>query len=181
MELDELKKNWQQSTKVHKSQTQLDKMTQIENHPKLKRIRFKLIFEAVLITGFILIYYSALDGADKPLWANVTLISSALLFIISDLIGYTSIHRPIKGNNLHLSIRIFSKNLKRTGFLSILSTLFFGGSIILFMVSNIELTETKQPILSGMIITLVAMTYLSYKNWLLRFKSIESTLKDLEV
>ena len=179
MELDELKKNWQQSGESYKSRTQLDRMTQIQQHPKLKRIRFRLIFEAILLLAFVFTYNDILDGANKALWANIMLIGSALLFVLSDVIGYFTIQNPIKANNLKQSIKLFNKSLKKLSLFSVTSTFLFGASLILFMVSTIDLTLTKQLILAGMLVTLIALTYASYRNWNLRIKAIQATLKGL--
>jgi len=143
MELDKLKKNWQQSNVGNKNQIQLNMMTQIQQHSKFKRIKIKLIFEAILILGFVFFYNNMLDGGDKPMWVNLILIGSAVLFILSDVIGYFIIQNPIKANDLHSSIQLFCGSLKKVSIFSTLSTFLFGGSLILFMVSTIELTESK--------------------------------------
>ena len=177
MELDELKQKWQQSRESKRDRKELAMMTQVQQHPKLKRIRFKLIFEAVILLVFVFTYNDILDGSTKPLWANITLIAGVSLFVISDIISYLMIYNPIKADNLKLSIESFGKNLKRLSIFSVSSTLLFGSSVILFMISTIDLTQIKQLMILGMIVTLIVLAYLSYKNWSLRIKSIQTTLE----
>lgn len=44
---------------------------------------------------------------------------------------------------------------------------------------DIELTHAKQLTLLVMIVTLAFLTYVSYKIWLKRIKSIEATLRNM--
>ena len=58
MEFDDLKSNWQHAGKPTKSVAELQLMTRVQQHPRLRRIRLKLLIETVLISAF----FAALPG-----------------------------------------------------------------------------------------------------------------------
>ncbi len=174
MNLEELKSNWEKAGIEKKSQAELLMMTKIQNHPKLNRIRLKLIIESVLLIAFLIVYHNMFDGGNKPLWANITLIISAALFIFTDLIGYLTLQNPIKGNNLRESLNNLHLKLKRITVFSLTVSLLFGLSVILFFTSTIIFTTGKYLILAGMIITMFVTMYLSYKYWIVRINQIKT-------
>jgi len=181
MEFNELKSNWKESSGTSKSQTELKIMTSIKSNSKLKRIRLKLIIESTLLTLFLFSFYTMLDGNTKPIWLNVLLGFSILLFIINGIIGYLTLHNPIKGMNLKISIETFLTKLKRLSIMSIASSLFFGVSLILFLTSTIDLIQNKYLILIGMIITLLVAIYFSYRNWNYRINRFKNTMAELNM
>ena len=180
MKLDELKSSWKQSGDSLKSRSELEAMTEIKNHPKLRRIRIKLMIEVILLTALLLTYRDIFDGAEKPLWANVLLISGAVLFVLNDIRGYALTKSPMASVNIVESIERMRVKLKRLSFYSILSTLIFGASVILFFISSIEMSTEKYWIVGGMGLTLIIMTYIAYKNWLMRIAHFEQTKREFE-
>src|SRR5664279_1488164 len=105
MELNDLKSNWQNAGGASKSECELQKMTKITRSPAIQRIRKKLIIETIALLMFSVVYYDWFDGDKKPVYANVLLLSSVLLYILNDVIGYIAIANPISGLNLKLSIQ----------------------------------------------------------------------------
>ena len=180
MNLEELKSNWEKSGAEKKSQAELLMMTKIQNHPKLNRIKIKLIVESILLITFLVVYNNIFDGGNKPLWANITLIISAALFILTDLIGYLTLQNPIKGSNLKASLNRLHFRLKRVTIFSLTASFFFGSSVILFFTSTVEFTKGKYLMLAGMIMTMIILMYLSYENWILRIKQIKTAKTEFD-
>ena len=180
MELDSLKSNWKDIGQGQKNQTELWMMTKMKNHPTLKRIQIKLIIETILIVVFLAVYYDGFDGATKPLWANIVLVSATSAYIVTRFMGWLVLRNPIKEGDLKSSLTSFQSTLKRMA-LSVLCTSFlFGVAIISFFASGVDLSRGKYFAFAGMMITLILLVYLSSRNWLKRLKEIKTTLSEWE-
>lgn len=180
MNLNELKTSWQNSGAGKKNMTELETMTKISHHPTIRRIGIKLIIEIIFLIAFIILYNDFFDGENKPLWVTVLLVASALLFIGNDVIGLISVFNPIKENTLTLSLNRYFFKLKKLAFYSILSSLLFGTSVILFFTSTIDFNNRKYMILAGMVLTMLAMIFISYKNWTQRIAQVRNTQMEFE-
>ncbi len=180
MELDNLKSNWKKTGIGKKNQSELLMMTKIKNHPNIKRIRIKFIIETILLIVFSIVYYDGFDGATKPLWANLLLISTTTAYIIVRTIGWLVLRNPVNENNLKKSLINFQRKLKLMVISILLTSFLFGLAIISFFVSSIELTREKCFVLAGMILTLILLVYLSSRNWLKRIEGIKTTLIEFD-
>jgi len=180
MEIENIKYSWKNTGKGKRNQTELLKMTKIKNHPNIKRIRIKFIIEAVLITFFLAVYYTGFDGANKPLWANVFLIISAIGYVIARFVGWYVLQNPLKDGNLKKSLIRFQTKLKQVAFSIMLTAFLFGSAFISFFTSSIDFTREKYFLLAGMILTLLFLVYLSNRNWIKRIKAIKTTIKEFE-
>jgi len=181
MELNDLKSGWQNAGGAFKSEADLQKMTQVTHHPSLKKIRTKLIIETIGLVFFLFVYYDWFDGGKKPFSANVLLVSSLLLYILNDVIGYISIARPIRGINLKLSIQNYLTGIKRISVFSVIISFLYGISIIVFLTSVINFTKEKKLILAGIIVVLFQMILLSFKIWTKRIKNLKQQVKDFNL
>ncbi|MBP2834336.1 hypothetical protein J8281_19315, partial [Aquimarina sp. U1-2] len=111
-------------------------MTKIKNHPKIKKIKIKFLIEAVLLFIFSAVYYTGFDGADKPLWANVFLIVSAIGYIIARFVGWYVLQNPLKDDNLKKSLIHFQNKLNQVAFSILFSAFLFGSAFISFFTSS---------------------------------------------
>ncbi len=180
MTLDNLKSNWKHTGSRTKNQDQLEQMTKIKNHPNIKRMRIKFIFEAILLTLFLAIYFDGFDGATKPLWANVLLIATTITYILTRVVGWLLLRNPIKGHTLKTSLIRFQRQLRQMALSTRLTAFLFGAAIILFFSTAIDFTTEKYLLLAGMIGTLILLVYLSSRNWNQRIKGIQTTLGEFE-
>lgn len=178
MELDDLKSNWKNAGQNKKSPTDLQRMTRIENHPRLKRIRTKLLIEVVLLSVFLLVYQDIFDASDKPLWVNSCLIAGVGLFVLNDIVGYFMLRNLHGGSNLAQFIHSLRTKLKRLQVLSLSTSLFFGASLILFFSVGLDFTTRRYLLLAGMILSLFVLTYVSFKNWSYRINEIQKTAEE---
>ncbi len=180
MDMENIKSTWKNSQQGEKSQTELLMMTKINNHPKIQKIKIKFLIEAILLSVFLTVYYTGLDGATKPLWANTFLIVCTVAFIIVRFVGWLVLQNPVKDSNLKKSLRQFQTNLKKVA-LSILFTAFLSGSaFIIFFTSSIDFTREKYFLFAGMILGLLCAIYLANRNWISRIKAIKTTLDELD-
>lgn len=180
MDLDSLKANWNQVGSGQKSQNDLLLMTKLKNHPHIKRMKLRFALEAALLVVFITIYYDAFDGSTKPLWVNLLLIGSSIVFLSIRIFSWLMLRNPAIEDNLKQSLQSFQLMLKRIGVSLLLSALLFGLSILIFFTESVELTQRKYAVLTLALVTLGIMLYLSSRNWLKKIKEINSTLSEFQ-
>ena len=178
MELNELKSSWQNAGKTFKSEADLQRMTRIVNHPSLKKIRTKLIAETIILVLVLFIYYDWFDGDKKPFYANTALVVGLLLYIVNDIIGYISITRPGIENNLRLSIHNYLKRIKRLSIFSLIITVLYTISIIIFFTSTIIFTKEKSLMLVFSIVVVIQIILLSSRIWTKWIKDLKQQVDD---
>lgn len=181
MELDDLKSGWQEAGKSTKSNADLQKMTRVSHHPKLKKIRAKLLIESGVLIFFVLTYRDAFDGPQKPLWANVALGVFGLLFILNDVAGYLLVMRRVKEVNIVDSLKKLVLTLKKLSIFSVVSSFLFGLSVILFFSAEVVFDRTKYLILAGMVVTLCVISYWSYRNWESRIRHFSDLVHEFGI
>lgn len=180
MEFNELKSNWNKSGGRNKTYDELLLMIRIQNHPKLSRIRLKLIVESALLLVFVFVYHNIFDGDQKPLWVNIVLIASAVLFIMADFAGYLSLQNIIRGSNIKSSVERLYRTLQRISLFSIIASFLFGTSVILFFTSATDFSGNNYLILAGMFISMLVFIYLSYRNWHSRINQLKAVEAEFE-
>lgn len=178
MELNELKADWQNAGGNLKTEADLERMTKLNSHPTLKRIRTKLIIETIMLSFFLVVYYDWFDGAQKPLYANLLLFAGALLYIFNDVIGYISLAKPVMKENLRASVEFLLNKVKRLSILSLVVSFLYSVCLLTYFLSVITFTKEKSFILLGMILVLVQLTHISYKLWRRWILKLELQVKD---
>jgi hypothetical protein len=181
MELNDLKSGWQNAGGDFKSESDLQQMTKIVNHPSIKRIRTKLIIETIVLIFILFIYYDWFDGDKKPFYANLALVVGILLYIFNDVIGYISITNPIRGANLKMSIQNYLIRTKCLSISSVIVTIIYSISIIIFFTSVITFTKEKGLMLVFCIVVVVQLVLLSYRMWGKWIKNLKLQVKDFNL
>jgi hypothetical protein len=180
MELNDLRSDWQNAGGSSKSKTDLLNMTRIAHHPSLKKIRIKLIAETIFLLFFLVIYYDWFDGGQKPLYANICLLTGLLLYIGNDIIGYISIAKPISGLNLKQSVAGYFSRIKRLAAFSLAFSLLYSICLIVFFASAIHFTKEKRWLLVALAIILFQLIFWSSRVWTRRIKSLQQQVKDFD-
>jgi hypothetical protein len=165
MELNELKSGWQNAGGNYRTEADLERMTKLNSHPVLKRIRIKLIIETVLLSFFLIVYYDWFDGDKKPMYANLLLFAGVLLYIFNDVVGYFSLAKPLMKENLRSSVQHLLRRVKRLSVLSLIVSLLYSICLVTFFLSVVTFTKEKSFILLGTILLLTQLTHISYKLW----------------
>lgn len=178
MDLNELKSAWQNAGRERKSQLELQSMTKINNHPKVRQTKVKFAIEVILLVVFLAVYHDILDGASKPLWLNTMLVLSIILYIANDIIGYLTIVNLVHGYNVAKSLENLKVKLWRVLVVSLITSIGFAIALILFLTFNIQFTPSKYALLVGMILTMIIMIYISYKTWISRVRHIHKSALD---
>ena len=181
MEINDLKSGWQAAGAAFNNEVDLQKLMKVTHHPSLKKIRTRLIFETIGLVFFLFVYYDWFDGNKKPFFVNLLLVSSLLLYILTDVIGYSLLSRPVRGKNLKLSIQNYLKRIKRLSAVSLIISVIYSVCILIFFTSVINFTREKRLILAGIIIVLFQIILLSFKFWTKRIKKLEQQVKDFNL
>ncbi len=181
MELNDLKRGWQNAGGNFKSEADLQRMTRIINHPSIKKIRTKFIFQTIVLLLFLFIYYDWFDGGKKPFYANLALVAGLLLYIFNDVIGYIFITRPVKGANLKLSIENYLIRVKRLSISSTIITFLYSISIIIFFTSVITFTKEKALLLVFGTVVLFQLILLSVRMWRKWIKNLKLQVEDFNL
>lgn len=180
MEQDPLKAVWKGGGMNTKQVTDLKAMLKQNNHPVLKKIRKQMIIETLVFSVFGLVYYDFFDGDKKPLLLNILLAASVLLVIIHNVIGYFGARNAIKGNNIRTALENYLEDLKVFALLSILSRIFYAAGMLIFFISVITITDTKQWIVAGVIAIFVIQGGILVKLWLNRIRGIRMAVETLK-
>jgi len=170
-----MKTSWNAFKSDERSQEELWMMTQMARHPKLRRIRIKMMIEGLTLVGFLCTYYNLFDGQSKPLWANALLIVATIAFVANDLMSLYVLLNPIRNLQLMLSLKSFHVTLRRIHLSSIITSLAFACSLLLFFTSNLVFTLPKYALLFGITASLLGFTIWSNRIWLVRIKQIAET------
>ena len=181
MELHMLKSSWNNAQNPGKTIAELNEMTRIKNHPTLKRLRLKLVIEAIWLIAFLAFYYDAFDGQDKPMWLHLLLIPSLLFYLITSIWGYYTLQHFSTTTSIRQAFIQFMKRLKWLFRLSLISSIVFGSSLVLYFTWNIELTITKHSMLVGITVTAIVLYIVSFTHWKSRIRHIKKALETIDL
>ena len=177
MNIDDLKSDWKNAGTTSLTDNEVAAMVKIRNHPILGKIRMKLIIESIFLILLLTLYYDGFDGDKKPFIVNLLLVGSAILYLSNNLIGYLFIKNNKAGSNMKEAINIQINKLKKMASFSILSSIVYGISLLVFFASDITFDQRKYIIISGLVIFFIFMFYFSYLEWQRKinyFKQMES-------
>ncbi|MCX2742726.1 hypothetical protein OO013_02550 [Mangrovivirga sp. M17] len=177
--MEDLKNLWENAGRSPYEKKTIKAMTTLRSHPQLNRLKIKFIIEIVAISLFVALYYDAFDGHQKPLILNILLIFFALAYIFSDLAGMYNLYNPVHKGSLVQSLLIFANKIKFYGILNTVSSFLFGLSVITFFVQGVELNTIKILFITGFLIFLIIMTFIAWKLWMKRIRSIERVITKL--
>lgn len=181
MELDDLKSDWKNLDSDTKPAEALREMIQGNNHPVLKGIKKQLGIETTFFLVFLLIYYSGFDGNQKPLYANVLLVTSMLLVIVHNILGYRSAQNIVSGFDLTESLKNYLTRIRRYAVVSVVSRVAAFLCLISFFSSTVPFFSKRHLILLGvaLLIIFVQVFFLS-TLWKKRIGSLELLLRQLK-
>ncbi|AUP79880.1 hypothetical protein [Flavivirga eckloniae] len=181
MELDNLKSEYQNTdSNDSKSANELSKMRCSGSHPVLKGIKKQLIFESVLWTLILIVFYDFFDGHLRVFYWNVLLILSIVLVLLHNVLGFIVVKTPINDTSIKKSLKKYLSKIKRYSIASIVSrvlavTIFMG-----FLTSNVVWNTHKHWVSLVIFITMIiTQVYFLNKVWNKRIKKIENQMEIL--
>ena len=165
MNIDDLKSDWHRAGQESLSEKELAMMTRVRNHPSLRKLRIKFMTEIVALTTLLFLYYGGLDGGQKPLIANIMLITSIVVYILNNALGYFYAQNPQVRGNIREALEKQSHSLKRLAVVSLASAMFYAATLLFFLTYQTAFTQRKYIILSALIVVLLLLFYYSWISW----------------
>ncbi|MCF0070071.1 hypothetical protein LZD49_06280 [Dyadobacter sp. CY261] len=178
MNIDDLKSDWQHADQEIHSEKELAMMTRVRNHPVLRKLRVKFVAEIIALTAFLFLFYDAFDGNQKPLFVNILLIISILLYIINNALGYSQIQNPSVNSDIRASLARQTQRLKKMAILSLSSSVFYAGALVFFLTYRTVFTQHKYIILSILIFVFMLMFYYSGISWQRKIRHFKQMQED---
>ncbi|WP_111308505.1 hypothetical protein [Confluentibacter sediminis] len=178
MDLEDLKSDYKKGETDNVRTTEcLKKMKQSGNHPVLRSIKKQLIFESIVWTILLVVYYDFFDGQLKSIVWNGLLIVSILLLLIHNILGYILVKNPIFGENIKESLQKYLTKIKKFSTLSILSRVLAVTILLGFLVSNIVWELHKILLFAGLLLFSIGIQiYFLRRVWNKRIGLIENKL-----
>jgi hypothetical protein len=92
------------------------------------------------------------------------------------LIGFFFIKNPVNAASIKLALARQVATLEKISAFSMLSSVIYGASLLLFLTSEIVFTQRKYMMLAGLIVGFALIFYYSYISWqrkIAHFKALE--------
>ncbi len=139
MDIENLKEAYKNSALENtKSISSLSKMKLAKHHPVLKKIRRQLIFESIIWTLILIVFYDFFDGHLKSMFWNVLLALTIIFLLCHNILGYLAVKQPIEDNNIKKSLKKYLAKIKHYSTISILSRIVTFVIFMLYLTSNIK-------------------------------------------
>lgn len=180
MDVDKLKADWQNQTEPTLSLEQMQDLVRNGKHPGLVRSRIVLIIEAVGWGLFLLLFYDAFDGHQKPWWLNTLLVLSFLLLLVHHLMGIRLMGKQKANESLATSLSVYRSQLKQFTRLNFLSRLVAMGSLLFFFFYGVEWDSKRYFLSAGFLLLMGLQFYILQRIWQSRISSLDQYWKEGE-
>lgn len=181
MNLESAKQNWQQMNTDATAQLPPDQVEVRWSHPALLALRRQLVFEGTCWILFLALFYTGLDGDQRPWGWTVALILGLVLLIAHAIAGYRLAGRPVGSAPIRTAIAEQIRLIRAYSWLSMglrtLTLLLLFG----FLLSNVpDLWHTSRRWAIGSIVVWTGVAlYIQYRLWRDRIGELQATLDDL--
>ena len=180
MELDALKSEWKNLGENPKQHEQIRRMAEKGSFKFLKHIKRRLLIESVGMVLLLVVYFDWFDGHLKPVWVNILLACSLVLFIGHDLLVYHSLNLHLQGKNLKESLRRMLTSLKFQARIATLLLGMFYVALLCFLTINIAFTQTKLLMLLALVLFCGFGLWMTTRWWRKRITSLKESISELE-
>lgn len=181
MEDNELKSLWNAEVPDKRTAVDMVNMLEEKRHPVLKGIRTQIIIETLGWSAFLVCYFSAFDGATKPVYINVILIVSVLAPLVHNLYGYQLSKQVVDSSSILNSLRRHVLHTKIYALRSIITRLIFTSGLLLFFVYNIDFEMYKRYLLVAVILAMVFIqVFFLSRIWQSRIRKLKDVLAGFE-
>jgi hypothetical protein len=177
MEIDDLKSDWNAIQFIPKNEETLLLMLKENTHPVLKSIRKQIVIEVSAWSLFLMVYYSMFDGATKPLWVNLVLITALLMPILHSFYGYYYNKYLADGSNVKVGLEQLYNRLKKYAFITVIARVSFICGLLLFFSYNIHFTTTKCFLLLLILVVFSIQIFVLYLVWAKRLGVLQVIIR----
>ena len=179
MDFEELKNRWNNVAVKAKSHEDLMEMTHMSHHPRLRKLRKKLIIEiSISVVIMILILLVTWLRSVSP-WIATGLIISNGFFLINNILGFHYLHVLPQSDTILDTLSKYHQRMKRMLELSYLA----GSIMIAFLIfADIFLLDGRGQRFTFSFF-LAPLTFLSFwatDKWRSRTIEVRKMLRDLE-
>ncbi|PPK85646.1 hypothetical protein CLV84_2549 [Neolewinella xylanilytica] len=182
MNLESAKQNWQQIDKDIPPLLPADHLEVRWSHPALRALRRQLLFEGGCWSFFLILFYSGLDGDQRPWGWTAALGLSLVLLILHAIVGYRLAGRPVGAMPLYQAMAEQIRTIRRYSWLSIglrILTLLILFGFLLSYVPALWNTPRLWAIGTIVVWTAVAL-FIHYRLWRGRINALQTTLDELK-
>ncbi|MFK7924091.1 MAG: hypothetical protein AB8H47_19190 [Bacteroidia bacterium] len=181
MDLEQFKSAWQQSDDDSpKPMDELYKILKMKTKKSMGRFRFRLIVESVLLTFFLVLFYDAFDGYNKPWALNLLLGLAVGGTILHNLYALRFIHLGLEGQDLRESLHFMSQRFRQQGGVAALLLVGYNLAWLSYASVNVELSKFVIIGLSLALVVILAVAFFTNRSWQKQAQAMETQLHELE-
>lgn len=165
MDLNKLKSNWQNQAMASMSVAQMEALVRKGKHPGLVRSRKVLVVESIAWSLFLLLFYDAFDGHQKPWWLNGLLGLAFLLLLAHHLMGIRLMGKSKANESLAISLTSYRSQLQQFIRFNFSSRLLAMASLFLFFFYGVEWSAKRYLLSVGILGLMVIQFYFLQRFW----------------
>lgn len=169
--MEDLKAAWQNMGAGHKSPEELK--TYLRKMPVRRGVLFQMILEAALFTLFLLFYYDAFDGHQKPFYLNLLLAGAVGFIVLHNIAGIVQAMNVLKGKHLRAVLAAYSARLKVFAVISVASRAAMYICFMLFFTFAVEMNVFKVWVLIGAALIFLGQMTLLVRIWIKRIAAVD--------
>ncbi len=175
-----MKASWQQAGTAPGNKLRMEGFLHNKKHlTVIWKVKLKLLVEAVFMVLLLLFFYDIFDGDQKPVYANVALVTGTMFYFCSNMLGYFAIRQVAEEQDICHSLKRLLQKLMRAKVFSLTAMLLFSLTLLLFFMSAVALTPQKLFLMAGFQTFVLVQVYLSGNMWNSRIRQIRQLLHEL--
>lgn len=180
METTDLKSLWQSIPSPAKKNEQLVAMLKENNQPVLQGIKKQLLLEGMGFLAFLACYYTMFDGAQKPIWLNLTLLLAICTPILHHIKSYQFYQSKIDATNLKVSLGTYLGRLNNYVVHVLVCRIVFAFGLLFFFSYNLNFNLQKWAAIAAIVFVFGIQLSLLYKVWANRIKQLKANIEALD-
>ncbi len=173
MDLDKLKTDWQNQSTSNLTVEQMQELVHSGKHPGIARSRKVLFIESVAWSAFLLLFYDAFDGHEKPWWLNALLVVAFALLLGHHLLGIRLLSQRKANESLASSLADYRRRLQQFVRLNLIGRLLAMATLLLFFLYGVEWNTKRYLISAGFLGVMFVQFYILKRFWRERLGSLD--------
>lgn len=173
MDLEKLKSEWQNQSISNLSVEEIQDLVRAGKHPGLVRSRRALFIESIAWAAFLLLFYDAFDGHEKPWWLNALLIMAFAALLAHHLLGIRLLGQRKANESLASSLATYRGQLQQFIRLNVMGRLLAMATLLLFFLYGVEWNTNRYLISIGFLGVMLVQFYFLMHFWKERLGSLD--------